>query len=42
MYIYIYYLELGVALSVLKHVEEELCTFLGPATLSPVMLLGLG
>lgn len=35
------HLELSVALGVFEHVQEELCTLLGPTALSPVKLLGL-
>lgn len=35
------HLELSVALCVFEHVQEELCTLLGPTALSPVKLLGL-
>lgn len=35
------HLELSVALSVFEHVQEKLCTFLGPTALSPAKLLGL-
>lgn len=35
------HLELSVALSVLEHVQKELCTLLGPASLSPAELFGL-
>lgn len=35
------YLQLSVALSIFKHVQKELCTLLGPASLSPAELFGL-
>lgn len=36
------YLQFSIAFCILQHVEQELCAFLRPASLSPVMLLGLG